>query len=963
MRLHDLGQLSLEIDGRTRTPNGSRPTTLLALLAVHANRRVPVDTMIEALWGDQLTNGRASTLESHVWRLRRLLEPDRGRGTAPTVLVNDTGGYRLLVDPADIDSAVFERLADEGRDALGTDRPDRALRRFDAAIELWRGRPFTPCGDRPWAEAYVARLEELYTQIREQRIDALLAIGRTEQALVDLQPLIHDAPFREHLHGLRMVALARRGRIEEALNAYRVARETLINELGIEPGAELRELQQRILDGDPTLLTAPEAAPAVAPERAPEEPASQEVPAARRPQSRLPRRMTPIIGRTTQLRQLGGLIGDSRLVSIVGAAGCGKTRIAVELAHVLAPRFPDGVWFVDLGPVDQSTLVVDLALATLGVAVPAGGTPLRALASQVRGRQALVLLDNCEHVLSGVRELVETLVDEEADCTVATTSREPLALPGELIYTLAPLELPDPERPEDESPAVTMFRSRYRLAEPTITPTKEDLRRIGEICVGLDGLPLALELAAARGRSYSIAEIAEQVTLDPTGLGRQGPAGSRLSGTLRDEIDRSYGQMTEAEQALHRALAVFPGPFTAEAAAAVADESVGGRTVDLIPMLVNRSLLTSTRSNRAGWPSTFRQLETVRSQARQHLIDAGEQDTMLDRRDRWVRSVLGPDFRLRRGEIMRYRTLEANSAAVRATLERDLAGHGEPETPLLAAQLTMFWYTRERMVEARRWLDLAVRRTRNAPAADRAGAHAGLAWTLTFQGRADLARPHTDAAAALLDQVPVGRRAFIGDLLAVVAAAAMTTDEFDYMRTVFDTAKAVAADVADPDLDVLCAAVRGLVDISSGLDPRHCAAAAETTHQRATDARHIFAAFLSASAAAYAEQALGHPERGLEWSNRALDLSRTYGSVYGAGAVETRANLLAECGRLAEAATMYGAAASQALRLGARWPRRALTAHLLSKVRAVLPPADFEKAYQAGDRLTLADLGAVVTPD
>jgi hypothetical protein len=173
----------------------------------------------------------------------------------------------------------------------------------------------------------------------------------------------------------------------------------------------------------------------------------------------------------------------------------------------------------------------------------------------------------------------------------------------------------------------------------------------------------------------------------------------------------------------------------------------------------------------------------------------------------------------------------------------------------------------------------------------------------------------------------------------------------------------VAADVADPDLDVLCAAVRGLVDISSGADPRQCAATAAAAHRRAVDARHIFAAFLSASAGAYAELALGNPERGLEWSDRALDLSLTYGSLHGAGVVETRANLLAECGRPAEAARMYGAASAQALRLGGRWPRRALTARLLREVQATLAPADFEKAYQAGERLTLVDLGAVVTPE
>jgi predicted ATPase/DNA-binding SARP family transcriptional activator len=954
MKLHDLGPVSVEIDGREQTPSGNRPRTLLALLAVHANRRVPVDTIIEALWGEQLTDGRASTLESHVWRLRRILEPGRGRGVAPAVLVNDAGGYRLLVDPDDIDSSLFERLADDGRDALVTDRPDRALQRFDAALDLWRGQPFTPCGDQPWAEATVARLGELHAQICEGRIDALLANGRAEQALLDLEPLIHDAPFREHLHAQRMLALARRGRTEEALAAYRAARDSLIDELGIEPGAELRDLHQRILDGDPAMLPAAVAAPAAPP---------GQLPPAVRAEPNLPRRMTPIIGRDREMRQLAELIGDCRLVSIVGAAGCGKTRLAIELTHLLAPRFPDGVWFVDLGPVDHPALVVDLALTTLGVAVPAAGTPLRALASHIRGRQALIVLDNCEHLLPGVREMVGMLAGEDADCTIVATSREPVGLPGELIYGLAPLGLPGPGGTDDESPAVAMFRSRLRYAEPTVTLTEEDLRSVEEICVGLDGLPLAIELAAARGRSYSVAEIAEQVRADPTGLGRPGLPDSGTDGTLRGEIDRSYGQMTAAEQALHRALAVFPGPFTAAAAAAVADPEVGGRTVDLIPMLVNRSLLTSTRSHRPGWASTFQQLVTVRAHAGQLLTEAGERDALLARRDGWVRSVLGDRFRLRRGEIMRYRVLEANYAAVRATLERGLIHGGDPAAPLLAARLTMYWYTRERVVEARRWLDLAVRRAGDGSPADRAAAHAGLAATLSFQGRADLARPHTEAVTALIDQVPVDRRAFVGDLLAATAAAAMTTEEFDYMRAVFPAATAVAAATADPDLDVLCAAVRCLVDLSTGADPQRCATAAEETHRQASDMRHILAAFLSASAGAYAELALGRPERGLEWSGRAINLSLTYGSLHGAGAVETRANLLARCGRTTEAATMYGAARAQARRLGGRWPRRALTGHLLHEVRGALTPAAFEAAYQAGEHLTLADFGAVITPE
>jgi DNA-binding SARP family transcriptional activator len=255
VKVHDLGPLTIDLNGHELKPNGPRPTTLLALLTLNANRRVPVDAMIDALWGEGPTSGRVSTLESHISRLRRLLEPGRARGVTPDLLVNDAGGYRLLVDLDDLDSTIFERFADEGRDALATGRADRAVRRFDAALVLWRGRPFAPCSDEPWAEATVARLDELYSQVRERRIDALLTAGHPHTALADLDSMIRDAPFHEHLHAQRMMALTRLGRTEESLSSYRTARATLLDELGIEPGLELRVLHQRILDGDETLPT------------------------------------------------------------------------------------------------------------------------------------------------------------------------------------------------------------------------------------------------------------------------------------------------------------------------------------------------------------------------------------------------------------------------------------------------------------------------------------------------------------------------------------------------------------------------------------------------------------------------------------------------------------------------------------------------------------------------------------
>jgi predicted ATPase/DNA-binding SARP family transcriptional activator len=937
MKLHDLGVVSVDIDGHEQFPPGAQPAMLLAVLAVNVNRRVPVDTLIDALWGEQAAEGAPSTLASHIWRLRGLLEPDRPRGTASRVLVNDTGGYRLVVDPDDIDSVRFERLADEGRDALATDRAERAIRRFDAALALWRGRPFGPGSDEPWAAAAVGRLEELHAQVQERRVDALIAIGRPEQALADLAPMIAAAPLREHLHGLRMLALARVGRVDQALAGFEEFSERMLDEIGIGPGSELQSVQHRLTQRDPALLQ------------------SNPLTVARPIGAPSPRPLTPIIGRDDELRRLDALVGTHRLVTVVGAAGSGKSRMAIELSHRIAGRFLDGVWFVDLAEVTESQLAMEVILTALEVTPPAGSSALGALSARIGGRQALVVLDNCD--LAGLDELLAVLVGEDADCAVLATSRAAIGIPGETLFDLGPLQVPGPD---DErgvaAPAVALFQARLRSVQPTLDLTPSDMRTIADICVNLDGLPLALELAAARARTYSLTEIAEQVARDPAAL-RAGTRGRPADGSLRDEIDRSYQQLGSAEQALYRTLSVFPGSFTAAAAVAVAGVYLGDEAsaVDGIPELVNRCLLIAARSRWAGGASTFRQLAIVRAHG-QALLPAVDREELIERRDAWVRSVLGPAFRIRRGEITTYRTLESNEASVRAVLERGLVDGADPSAPLLAAQLTMYWYTRERTSEALRWLELAVRHEAGQLPEVRAAVRAGFAATLAVQARADLASRHTDEVADVLPDVPPAERAFVGDLLALAVAAATATEELEYMRRSFALLTEVAGTADDEDLDLLHAAAGCLVDVASDVDPRRVADAAEVAYDRATTARHVWAAFLAASAAANAYLRLDAPEQGLLWSTRAISLSRTYGARNQASGVETRANLLARAGRLEEAARMYGAARAQAAHLGRRWPVRTLTAELFDEVRHQLPRDEFEATFQAGENLTLVDL-------
>jgi hypothetical protein len=323
--------------------------------------------------------------------------------------------------------------------------------------------------------------------------------------------------------------------------------------------------------------------------------------------------------------------------------------------------------------------------------------------------------------------------------------------------------------------------------------------------------------------------------------------------------------------------------------------------------------------------------------------------------------VLPEGFRLGRGEVERYRRLDDNYAVVRAALERGLGPDGEPRIRAMVPRMTMYWYSRERAAEARRFLEAAIvaaAASGDGGRADEAGARAALACILAFQGRADLARPHSDRAVALLDDLPREHRLFVTDLLAMATAGAMTTDEREYMRELVDVVASLEAQLRDPDLTALHGAVRTLVQLTGETDAVEVRDAAVRSYRQATAAGHVFAAFVAASAAAYAEGLLRRPEVGLAWSDRAIDLSLEYGGRHRAGALETRGNLLARCGRPTEAAMVLGAARAQARRLDARWPRRPFTVRTLQDLERALGSAAFDAAWQAGEQLTLADLRA-----
>ena len=376
MQFRDLGPLVVETDDVERTPGGTRPAVILAVLLANANRRVSTDALIDAVWGEHASPRAGSTLESHIWRLRQVLEPGRARREAPTVLIGETGGYRLLARSDQVDSMRFDQLAEQLRH-LPVDSVGAALQvveRCDDALGLWRGDAYDSLTDYGQLASIARRLEEVRAEVGERRIAALLAADKPEQALADLVPLLEAAPFREGLWAHRMLALYRTGRGEAALHAFRDARRTLLDEVGLEPGRQLHDLQHRILEHDDALLLSRSVVAltaVVTGAAAPEVPAPDV--------AHLPAITTDLIGRDRDLGRLQELIPETGLITIIGAAGCGKTRLAIEAAAATALNFPDGVWFVDLTSIDQAELVIEVVGATLGLSSPVVGSPLDGL--------------------------------------------------------------------------------------------------------------------------------------------------------------------------------------------------------------------------------------------------------------------------------------------------------------------------------------------------------------------------------------------------------------------------------------------------------------------------------------------------------------------------------------------------------------------------------------------------------
>jgi DNA-binding SARP family transcriptional activator len=451
MEFRILGSLEVRADDGPLALGGAKPRGLLAVLLLHANEPVSAERLAVALWGDDAPTGAVKTIQVHVSRLRRALGD-------PAVLVTTPAGYELHVAPGALDADRFAELSAAGHAALADGAPDRAGRLLREALALWRGPALAEFAFAGFAQDEIRRLEDERLAAIEARVEADLAVGRHAELVGELQELVARHPLRERLHGQLMVSFYRSGRQADALEAYRRARDVLVDQLGIEPGPELRAIERAVLVQDPELDPAP---------------------AERATAGRIPAPPTPIVGRKADLAALRRALDarDGRLVTLVGPGGVGKTRLALELAREFGDRFDDGAHFVTLAPVRGDEHVASTLTRELGVVLLPSESAEDGLARHLADRHALLVIDNFEHVL-GAAPLVADLLAATTRLRILVTTREPLRLRAERLVQLDPLELPPPSgEAAEEAPAVALFLAVARARDPAFEPTDETVRR------------------------------------------------------------------------------------------------------------------------------------------------------------------------------------------------------------------------------------------------------------------------------------------------------------------------------------------------------------------------------------------------------------------------------------------------------------------------------------------------------
>jgi predicted ATPase len=763
-----LGGLVVTRDGVPVDVRAPKQRALLALLALENGASVPADRLIDSLWGATPPKSVAKNLQVLVGRLRASLEHDRA------VLESTADGYRIDPDRCSIDICGFERLVARGRGAV--ERSDWRAGSDDlrTALALWRGESLGSLELEEWALPHVARLQDLRTAALEHALHADLELGRHDDVLPELEQAVVLHPHRERIRCLHMLALYRAGRQSEALDSFHAARAAL-DELGLEPGPDLRALQRRILEQDPAL-----AAPSQG----------------RHLLRAIPRPRTSTIGRQRELRELAVQVTDpdgSRLTTITGWAGVGKTRVASELAVSLEGSFDELVW-VELAPLQPDGSVIRAIAAAFGISAP-DEEVVAAVAQALGDRSVLLVLDNFEHVVSQ-RDVVGELLAAGRSLRVVVTSRIALGVYGELLFAIDPLptptdaELDDPTFDIHSSASLALFEERAYAAKSPELLNHQNAKVIAAICARVDGLPLAIELAAARMSLLSPSDLLARLDKRLEMLDNGPVDRSPRQRSLRAAIEWSFELLDPSDQVIFRTLGAFRGGCALESVTAIVNPNEPVAVLDGLERLLAHGLIHRERDV-AGRPRLV-QLETIAEYAREQL----DQDQRAPQTYR--AHALGVIAQLRSAEPM----IPSDSTAresVRSELSNVRAAFdwAEAHDPALAVTLVEHlgsfilregWY-----VEG---AELA-RRAASLDTPDGASAKLSLlaGQIAHFRGESDECRAHLEAARARFESD--GDHAGLAGALNALGEAALIAEHFDDARRYFERSLDLAEEVSE----------------------------------------------------------------------------------------------------------------------------------------------------------------------
>ena len=556
---------------------------LLAALLVQTGSVVSNDRLIDILWGETPPRSALNALQTYVARLRNTLGAVADDGCR---IVSRAPGYVLEAEPDRIDAHRFELALGRAREKAKTN-PDTVEPALQRALGWWRGPAYAEFADEDFARSEAVRLEELRLNAIELRSEALLALGRSEEAASALEVLVHKHPLREDAQALLMTALSRAGRGPEALDVYRQLRALLRDELGLDPSARLQELQRDILAGvaevDPI--------------------------ADIRTRGTLPPAGPSLVGREEDRSAIHTMLGRHQVVTLTGPGGVGKTALGLQARADSEALYPDGAWFCELAPVRSAEAVPYAIAACLRVVLQPDEAPKRALTAALGHRRLLLVLDNCEHLLDAVAPIVEEIIRTCPGITVLATSRERLGVGGEFLWPVQPLGVPE---------AVQLLAARAESARPNFEVTSSNASMVEDVCKNLDGLPLALELAAARMGALTLEDVAERLGRRLDLLAHSGRAAESRHRTLRAVVDWSFELLTDSERRLFERLSVFAGGFTlAQIEKVCTDQEVASDdAAGLLADLVEKSMVVRPDGDASG---RYRMLETLRGYAQERL--------------------------------------------------------------------------------------------------------------------------------------------------------------------------------------------------------------------------------------------------------------------------------------------------------------------------------------------------------